>query len=65
MDLSKTIDNRKRRQAKARASNVRYFCSFTNTIFDVLSSRGWKQVETESEVSCYLINFSFSYSNNI
>jgi len=28
---------------------IRYYCSFTNTIADVLSSRGWKEVEEDEE----------------
>ena len=28
---------------------IRYYTSFTNTIADVLASRGWKEVGEESE----------------
>mmetsp|Transcript_8330 Transcript_8330/g.8494 ORF Transcript_8330/g.8494 Transcript_8330/m.8494 type:complete len:425 (-) Transcript_8330:208-1482(-) len=39
---------RQHKQVKTRTT-VKYYCTFTNTIYDVLSSRGWKQVESESE----------------
>jgi hypothetical protein len=31
--------------ASAGAGKIRYYCSFRNTIDDVLASRGWQQVE--------------------
>ena len=30
---------------------IKYFCSFSNTIYDVLASRGWVEVEADEDVS--------------
>jgi hypothetical protein len=29
---------------------VKYYTTFTNTIFDVLASRGWQEVEADEDV---------------
>jgi hypothetical protein len=30
---------------------IKYFTTFTNTIYDVLSSRGWEEAEADEDVS--------------
>eukprot|EP01041_Mallomonas_annulata_P008581 gene8581-17702_t len=37
------------KQTKGRTSGIKYFCTFTNTIYDVLAARGWRHVESETE----------------
>ena len=36
--------------AKGRTSYIKFYSTFTNTIYDVLCSRGWKEVDSETEV---------------
>jgi len=30
---------------------IKFYSTFTNTIYDVLNSRGWREVDSETEVS--------------
>lgn len=38
---------------------IKYFTTFTNTIYDVLASRGWEEVEADEDVN----NISFHTFN--
>lgn len=39
----------KQREGKKNGSIIRYFCTFQNTIADVLAARGWKEVSEDLE----------------
>jgi hypothetical protein len=46
---------------------IKYFTTFTNTIYDVLASRGWEEVEGDEDVSfdsilLFLFSFYLFYS---
>ena len=34
---------------------IKYYCSFSNTIYDVLASRGWCEVDADEDVSVVCI----------
>ena len=39
----------KKPSSAASPRSIKYICTFTNTIADVLSNRGWEEVNTEAE----------------